>query len=373
MVLLLIGLTITPPALAGPESSGGGNAVACFESPAIVEDIRRNPDRILPDEHVARITKVEVLDLHEADPAKILPLGEGEKPAEYVARVRARFEQALPDVYHLIGDGMKMLPSDRVIMEPHGVIQLADTGTLAAPLPAECLLITMGSHFYGEGPGIIDVYHPIDWGTAFLHVDRRLFFHPRHSRLSRAILELHEYVYLVARREGAGDSAAARRLVRALVAKGPDATTDRVAELARAVRPDARGADYRSHVELELARAIEFLVSAAADEADALAWMRKAYRETIVLPPPVEGMEPETVTPVAADIRALPTLAPEGAAFLETSVEAILPVLARRISRGTRYLVPIRLADLAVREIDRAYRVRFGHPLGRMLLPGGAP
>jgi hypothetical protein len=52
-----------------------------------------------------------------------------------------------------------------------------------------------------------------------LYIDRRLYWHPKHSALSRAVLGLHEFVYRKARQLGQTDSHNTRVLVSFLITK----------------------------------------------------------------------------------------------------------------------------------------------------------
>jgi hypothetical protein len=54
-----------------------------------------------------------------------------------------------------------------------------------------------------------------------LHIDNRLFSHPKHSELSRAVLLLHEITYAVARDRGQTESASTRIVVGEMISNAP--------------------------------------------------------------------------------------------------------------------------------------------------------
>jgi hypothetical protein len=54
-----------------------------------------------------------------------------------------------------------------------------------------------------------------------LHIDNRLFSHPKHSELSRAVLLLHEITYAVARDRGQTESASTRIVIGEMISNAP--------------------------------------------------------------------------------------------------------------------------------------------------------
>src|SRR5690348_5981994 len=94
---------------------GGGNAVVCFDNPAIPIAIRSGTGEIL-DDYIPHVASVETFDLYEArqcrgldcsETPKIIPVNEGESPFEYTERIAKRFDGAISEIARFLRDGMK--------------------------------------------------------------------------------------------------------------------------------------------------------------------------------------------------------------------------------------------------------------------------
>lgn len=217
----------------GEWGSGGGNALVCFEpvvvadgnrSVNIIEEIKANKNTI-PDKYLQHIESIELFDLYEAkkrrglDSAKpeILAIKEDEKFYDYFERLGSRFEDTVYFMKGMVDQGKELLPDSRIIFHDFAVEYQNDLGSVTLP-GSNCLIITMAAQVNYN-----DFYE--------VHVDERLFNHPKHTKQSRATLILHELIYAVGRKHfDQTDSGGTRNIVRQYISYHPSITEGTVAK-----------------------------------------------------------------------------------------------------------------------------------------------
>lgn len=202
----------------GGWSSGGGNSVVCFNPDASGEysdemrSLLASEDKVIPNWAIQYIKSVEMYDLYtaklprgiEGRVPEIVEIKEEEKLSEYVSRIRDRFEGYVTEANFLIKDGQENIRDEDIRFHQNPVKQQNDVGEISLIDKSKCKLTTMAiQRNWGE-------FHE-------LHIDARLFNHQFHSRLSKATLLLHEYVYSVARKFNHVDSSPTRKLTELLI------------------------------------------------------------------------------------------------------------------------------------------------------------
>ncbi len=202
-------------AFAGTISGGGGgNAVVCFDDPAMPARVRGEAQGLLLDEFMPHVTSVEMFDLFEArlergiDGNEFVPeverLSAGETFVNYLLRVENMLRYSVPDLHKLYERSKSQLRPHNIVFQPHGVDRIDDAAAVGIIDTHHCVLATMGLH-------LLDGDFPV------LHVDGRLFHHPSHSELSKAIFYLHEIFYMAGRRLGHASSRNTRALMGHLI------------------------------------------------------------------------------------------------------------------------------------------------------------
>ena len=216
-------------AFAGPGSSdgnGGGNVVICFTDPAIPVAIR---DRNSPyygdllDQYLEgdKVSSIEVFDLYEARlprgiNARRPEIGEirpDESAKEYIDRVAKRFDDSVPRISQIIRDGMKEFTDDNILLEPHGLQKIDDMASVGLIDTKHCVLATAAQQYKAES-------------ALYLHIDQRIFSHPKMSEMNRAVLLLHEVFYRLYRKQGASDSRTTRKLLGAVITQNNGTTLE---------------------------------------------------------------------------------------------------------------------------------------------------
>ena len=207
-IQVLIGLALLPVFChAETEVTGGQNAVVCFDN-ILYRDFN------ITDTDLQHITSIESYDLYEAKMGRglngrsqpILEIGANESVRDYVERIAKRYENYLPKITQTIHGGM--FDDKQIIMRNSALDRVYDEHDVGE-VPTLCEVVTMARQYYS--------------GTLpFLQIDQRLFNHPKHSRLSQAILFLHEAVYYSARVIASHtNSRATRTLVGELIRSEP--------------------------------------------------------------------------------------------------------------------------------------------------------
>lgn len=212
---------------------GGGNAVVCFDDARIplwirngkpLEELSGKADQgsgvgELLDEYIPHITSIETYDLYTARLPRgvsrvvpqIVPLFKNESPSDYVQKIISRVE-SLPQIARILRDSMKRFQDRNTLFEPHGLSKVNDTAEIGRIDSRNCVLATLAIQYRRNQ-------------LHYLHIDDRLFNHPRHSDLSKAVLFLHEYIYRDERDRGlVGSSRNTQELVRLLITQGEGLT-----------------------------------------------------------------------------------------------------------------------------------------------------
>ncbi len=222
MKLLTFLLLLANLALAGQGGGNGGNALVCFDDPAIPAEIletalvteedmnqdgevirtRKKEDidkRRIPNKYLKNITSIEMLDLIEAKNRQyqignsagydelILPT-DNEKPYDYVIRIAKRFEKTLPRLSEYIMRSLKSTNGNiynwGLNNQSEGIVQVFDFGRKFYNFNTQnCLISTV-------------LVNSIYSGITVINVDERLFHHPQHSNQSRGVGLLHEILYV---------------------------------------------------------------------------------------------------------------------------------------------------------------------------------
>jgi len=205
----------------GANSSGGGNALVCFDKHPWIAQKIRNQKLEISDEFVKYVTKVEALDLTEARQERglsnqkkpqIIDIAPGETAETYAVRIITRLENALPEEAARIRKSASAFTPDDVIREKHGLKKVEDTKEVQLFDSKHCVLATIAVQ-------TTDAY------ATLLHLDWRLFNHKNHSPLSRGVLLLHEYFYRNDLDRGATDSRETRAKVALIITKNIPMTT----------------------------------------------------------------------------------------------------------------------------------------------------
>lgn len=213
-------------------SSGGGNAVVCF-NPAFAKDAisKINKDGSFPDmlfSDAKYINSIQVLDLFEArlmrgaippSPPKIIELQQGENILQYVFKVAHRFSNYVASVGNTVFQGIDLIPQANIRFYDGVVVQNRDIGHPSIINSKLCRITTIANQRSQNG-----FYE--------LYIDSRAFNHSKHEKISQAVLLLHEFVYATARSRGEKDSLTARKLVEVIITKHPDFTVDYISKLA---------------------------------------------------------------------------------------------------------------------------------------------
>ncbi len=217
----------------GEWGSGGGNALVCFqrkvisiggEEKTITQLVRENKNRI-PDEVLQHIDSIEMFDLYEAKKKRglssvkpeIIEIGETEEYYDYIERLAKRYHGTVNDMYGFVEIGKNLIPDTNIIFHESAVEHQNDLGSVTLPT-RHCIIATMAAQ--------------VNFNNFFeLHIDERLFNHPKHSKQSKATLILHELIYAMARKHAKHtDSGSTRNIVRMLMSYHPDITEGAVSK-----------------------------------------------------------------------------------------------------------------------------------------------
>lgn len=195
----------------GDWGSGGGNGLVCFSSKDVADAVKANK-YIVKNEHLKSIESIEVYDLYEAkkrrglssDKPEIIEIGESEEFYDYFDRLSKRFKNHNDLMAELVNMAKSLVPDSNIIFNNAAVKNQNDLGNVTLPQD-KCLIITMAAQV-----NYFEHYQ--------VHIDERLFFHPRHSKQSQATLVLHELFYAIGRKHFKhSDSGSTRSLLRYLI------------------------------------------------------------------------------------------------------------------------------------------------------------
>ena len=211
----------------GGWSSGGGNAVVCFNNEDYLQYL--NSDGSLKNEAYRNgiIESIETYDLFEArlprgidqsEIPEIITINPDENIAPYISRLSNRYKNFVSPVSNIVTSGKKSIPDTNVRFYNGAVTQNKDYNPAIILNDKNCIVTTIANQHSNNG-----FYE--------LFIDARAFNHPAHSKLSKAALILHEYVYAIARSLGQEDSHSTRKVIEILITKNPDYTARYVASL----------------------------------------------------------------------------------------------------------------------------------------------
>jgi hypothetical protein len=212
----------------GGWSSGGGNALVCFKKTSLkkVKSLLGKGVIAIPDWALTEIATIETLDLYTAKLPRgfdsvlpeILPIGEKESFSAYINRVKNRFDKSVSFAKSLIEQGQDLIYPENIRIQNSEVMQINDVNEVSALDFSRCTLSTMALQRNWDG------FHE-------LYIDARLFHHEKHTRLSQAVLYLHEYIYAVGKLRGHTDSSNSRKLVEYLISYDPSFTQVKMLKL----------------------------------------------------------------------------------------------------------------------------------------------
>lgn len=201
----------------GEWGSGGGNALVCFEKlitindgiiTDIITEIKKNNNTI-HDKYLPYIKSIEMFDLYEAKKRrglnskypKIIKIKENEKIYEYIDRLSQRFNNRVSMMNFVVQAGKELIPDTQIIFHEFAVKYQNDLGNITLP-GANCIISTMAAQVNEDNYYVV-------------HIDQRLYDHPKHLKQSKATLILHELIYATARRYfNHTGSGATRNLIR---------------------------------------------------------------------------------------------------------------------------------------------------------------
>ncbi len=207
----------------GVDSSGGGNAVVCFDSAAIANRLRQERlagSGFIDDSDISHITSVELLVVHKAR-VPTIPMGEsepvvhtliearpGETPAQYSERLKKRFSVIFPIINQIVKAGQSKFKSIKPYA--HGLGAIDDVKSIENINTATCVRATIIGQFYEPSGN-------------FIAYDSRIFALPTEifPVSDKALSYWHEYIYAQTRYASrATSSDSAQTLVGALVTEG---------------------------------------------------------------------------------------------------------------------------------------------------------
>ena len=194
---------------AGAGSSGGGGSIVCFMKAETLNKVRSQGGAMTATDLAPRnVDFIEAYDLYQAKAARdvqgtekrppfdilstegcLVPAGYNGMPPDYgayIERLAARFDHTVPVISDLIREAAKERKQANVAYA-NGVAQVDDAYPIINPPDASrCALFTTA------------VQHE-DGDQLYITFDRMVMNHPKNSQLSRAVLNLHEELYHLAR------------------------------------------------------------------------------------------------------------------------------------------------------------------------------
>ncbi|MCT4642093.1 MAG: hypothetical protein N4A33_07305 [Bacteriovoracaceae bacterium] len=217
----------------GDWASGGGNALVCFKSGVITEgevvidiidEVKKNNNTI-PTKFLEHIDTIELFDLYEAkkkrgllqNRVKIIEVKKDENFYDYFSRLSDRYKKINLSMAFIVDEGKKLIPDSNIMFHDFAVQYQNDLGEVTLP-NNHCIISTMAAQVNFK-----EHYE--------VHIDERLFFHPKHSLQSQASLILHELIYAVTRKHYSfKESFATRKVLANLVSKHTSITERSVTE-----------------------------------------------------------------------------------------------------------------------------------------------
>jgi hypothetical protein len=188
---------------------GGGNGLVCFIDSKIADSLTVRDSntgsvtyyKSIPDSLVSEINSIESYDLYlaslkkgTADNADVIQLSDN--PNSSVEQEFERYADRFHDTFWYLDSQLKeyeeKIPFAEAQAYSSGLNPVYDIPALGL-LPQGCVLATV---FVQASEG-----DTTRWGF-----DSRLFYHPKHSKLSQVVFLLHERSYLIGRTLGGNDS-----------------------------------------------------------------------------------------------------------------------------------------------------------------------
>jgi hypothetical protein len=214
-------LTMAPSfaAAKGNSSGGGGNAIVCFDSPDIVKQIKVNKQfggGYIENGHISHITSVELLDISKAklalinsDDEIIIPELIEAAPGDTMGSFTKKMEKRLklyPGVLNLVEAGKKKVKSVKGV--PNGLTPIDDITSGEATKTDYCVRSTIIAQYdEGNETNVLFDLRIFGLSTDIFPVE------------SRAMAFWHEYLYLLARKNGDTSSDLTQTLVGSLLKK----------------------------------------------------------------------------------------------------------------------------------------------------------
>lgn len=223
-VFIMASLLFEGASFAGGMDSGGGQGFVCFDSKEVALSVMSNKGNIA-DEYIGNITSLETLDLFESKMKRgstlstpmLISIGENENFEDYLERIIDRIEKNIPVLGQKIREAKLNFSNDNLIWADIGLIPVNDSNVVGAYDTPFCTLTTLAIQFKEEN-------------SDYLNIDPRLFLHQKMSNQSRAILFLHEYLYLIARKMGKTSSRSSRLAISFLIRDDKKTTLKDVVE-----------------------------------------------------------------------------------------------------------------------------------------------
>ena len=188
-----------------------GNGIVCFADPAIPLAIRAENSE-LSSRYISKIQSIELLDIYEAKQKwKLTETLPNETASQYLERILARTDLAVPDLAKHIREERGQLPEWNILHQPSGLLKVDDATVRDRFDATYCVLVTLAAN-------------GVNGSQYALHLDTRLFRHKSHSIQSQAALLLHEYLYLGAHRADITNSDKIREVVGLLLSDDPRVT-----------------------------------------------------------------------------------------------------------------------------------------------------
>lgn len=204
-------ILFTVNAYAG-QDRGGQNALVCFDSKEVENRVTKDDRGILKNWALPHIKSIQTYDLAYAlrprgfdnpKPQEILNIKSDETPSQYIERIKGRWRPIFPYISEVIESGQKVLNGPSTLHFDSSLEFVSDTKPEVLP---SCPLFTIA---YQTGQN----------STLSMNIDSRIYNHKKFSTLNKALLQLHEILYLHFRKLGANDSVGTRRLLSILIAK----------------------------------------------------------------------------------------------------------------------------------------------------------
>lgn len=170
------------------------------------KEVRENGG-VVPDKLISKIGSLQSLDLQIAymrkdingNSRKLFLAKEGQTVSEYLEQLMLRLEQSYPELSQTINLEMGALQQN-VYFRLNPLYRIHDENDVGTEESDYCTLTNFAIQYTSVRGTII-------------HIDERLYSHPKHSVSSKAILLLHEYIYSALRKNGVSDSREVRDII----------------------------------------------------------------------------------------------------------------------------------------------------------------